>query len=279
MILLRSTPFIASAILLAGCGQAPDGASALPAAAVVDKVAISQAAVTLAVPDADTGRRAVQLDAFVTEQVLAAAAVKAKLDADPVNQAALETARREILARAYVRLKSKDIPHPDQAEIAAYYADHPLLFALRRIYRLQEIAIQGTPEQVARIERQVGDTRTFAARADKLQQIGVPFSTAVAVKAAEDLPQDLLIKLGQMRDGAGFTLPNARGAAFMQITGIEEKPMDLAQATPLIERFLLNLRLGQLINQETKRLRGAASVSYVAPYSAPATPAAPAAKL
>lgn len=257
------------ALLAAGCGK-QDGPPPLPVAATVDKAAISQLAVAIAAPEEDRTRRNAQLESFVAEQLMANAALKDKLEDDPVNAATLENARRQILARAYIRKKSATVARPSADEVSAYYAAHPELFAQRRIYRLQEIGVKGTSERIEELDLRLRGLANFGLRAAELKKMNVPFTTGVGVKPAEDIPSDLLRTLSQLKDGDSFTVPNAGGAAFVQITGVEEQPLNRAQAQAGIERFLMNQRLGQLINLETKRLRSAARIEYVAPFAAPA---------
>ena len=57
---------------------------------------------------------------------------------------ALENARREILARAYVEQITAGEPKPTIEEAKKYYAENPSLFAERRIYNIQEIVLPAT---------------------------------------------------------------------------------------------------------------------------------------
>lgn len=265
----RVTITFLGAVLTVACAQQHNQAPSLPVAAVVDEVAISQKELTVAIPEDDLTRRVTQLDAFVSEQLMASAAIKAKLDEDPAVVATLATARRQILARAYLREKSMALAKPTADQITSYYTAHPELFEQRHIYRLQEIAIKGSSAQIAQIEQQLQAAKTFNERAAALQKMAIPFTTGVVVKPAEEIPADLLKTLNKLQDGDAFTLPNSGGAAFMQITGIESHPISRVQAQALIERYLTNERLGEIIIQESKQLHDVAKISYVAPYSSP----------
>lgn len=257
------------AIVCAGCArQDAGGASANEPAAIVDGVAISQQSVIAAVPEEDFTRRNAQLDAFISEQLLANAAVRDKLDTDVAVVAAQETARRQTLARAYIARKSAALPKPTSEEINAFYEEHPELFAQRRIFRLQEIAIVVSPERIAEVTERFRDLNTFKDRAGWLEQEGLSFTTGVTVKPAEDIPADLLSVLVSLQDGDAFNMPTENGLATVQITGVEDQPLTLTQAESFIERFLSNQRLGEMLNQETERLRDSAEIEYFPPYSA-----------
>lgn len=255
-------------MLVIGCSKGHE-AKTVGAAAEVDDNVISQAAVAAAVPTENVALRAAKLETFIAEQLMANAAVKDKLELEPANATALETARRQALARAYVHKLAAGIAKPSPDQIGAYYQGHPELFAQRRIYRLQEIVIKGAPIQLDEANQRLRMLRTFNDRLDELKKMGIPFTTGANVKAAEDLPADLLLTLAQLGDGAAVTVPGPGSAMMLQIVGIESRPLSQADAGPAIERFLLNEKLGEMINQETKRLRSAAHIAYVAPYSAP----------
>ena len=67
----------------------------------------------------------------------------------------LEAARREILSRAYLEKVGEAASKPTADEVAKYYEASPALFKERRIYSLQEIAIEAKPEQIERLRAQL----------------------------------------------------------------------------------------------------------------------------
>jgi EpsD family peptidyl-prolyl cis-trans isomerase len=265
----RASSLVLIAISCASCLQQESAeTTATEPAAIVDGTAISHQSVVAAVPEGDLTQRNAQLDTFISEQLLANAAVRDNIDKDAAVVSALETSRRQTLALAYITTKSKALPKPTSAEIAAFYAEHPELFAQRRIFRLQEIAIQIPPERIANVTERFRDLTTFNDRARWLEQEGLSFTTGVTVKPAEDIPADLLSVLSKLQDGDAFNMPTENGLATVQITGIEDQPLSLEQAKSFIEQYLNNQRLGEMINQETRRLRESAVIEYIRPYSA-----------
>lgn len=253
------------AVMLAGCGGAGDAVP--PPAAKVDGVTISQAGLVAAVPGGSPAQRKAQLDTSIAEQLLANAATKAKLDADPGVMAAMETSKRQILARAYLAKQAAAQPKVTDVDIKAFYDEHPELFAKRKIYRLQEIAITVAGDRMGDITKKFQGMKTFGERAVWLKKNGITFTTGVVVKGAEEWPADLLARLTKMKDGTAFDLANAKGFSSLQLTGIEEQPLTPQQAQSQIAKFISNQRLGELVNQETKRLRESAKIEYFAPYS------------
>ena len=75
----------------------------------------------------------------------------------------LEAARREIISRAYLEKLGEGAPKPTPEEIKKYYADKPALFSARRIYSIQEIAIEARPEQVPALREKLAAGRNRSA--------------------------------------------------------------------------------------------------------------------
>lgn len=271
---LTSCPLrIAEALVVAALGAgitgcSGDGGGKSTAAATVDGVAISQAVLLGALPSSDLAQRKAQLESVIAEQVLANAATKGKLEADAGVRSAMETARRQILARAYLAKQAAAQAKVTEEDIKAFYDQHPELFSERKVYRLQEIAITVAGNRIADISKKFEGMKTFGERAAWLTKNDIPFTTGVLVKGAEDWPADLLASLTKMKDGTAFDLPNTKGFSMLQLTGVEAQPVTLAQAQGQIARFIGNQRMGELVNRETKRLREAARVEYFAPYDA-----------
>ena len=258
--------FVLVAGFLAACGG---NNAAAPPAAKVDGAAISQVAVIAAAPSGTDAQRKAQLEISIAEQLLAQAAAKEKLDVDANVVASIETSKRQILARAYLAKRAAAQAKITEGDVKSFYDQHPELFAERKVYRLQEIAITVPSDRIGDISKKFQGMKTFSERAAWLKKNDIAFTTGVVVKGAEEWPADLLTRLSQMKDGTAFDLANAKGFSTMQLTGIEPQPLTLAQAQGQITRFISNQRVGDLWNQETKTLRAAAKIEYFAPYKAP----------
>src|SRR6202012_920981 len=78
------------------------------------------------------------LEQLMDEQLLVEKAEKIKMDTQPGAQQALDAARREVLARAYVEQAAQTVPTPTDAAMHAYFDNNDALFSHRRVYVLQE---------------------------------------------------------------------------------------------------------------------------------------------
>ncbi len=138
------------AALAAGCGDKKDeggtaGKAAAPVAAKVNDSELTASQVEFALqrmPNLDKEQaKAAGLQVvrnLVDQEVLAQQARTDKLDQDAAVVQALDAARRQILAEAYLARKLGAPAEPGEAEVTAYFEKHPELFGQRKVYRLQE---------------------------------------------------------------------------------------------------------------------------------------------
>jgi len=255
--------------LLAGCNRS--SAPQLEQAATVDGAVIStQAMAAAAGKQAASGAQAAVLDRLISEQLFANAATAQGLEQQPQVAAALESARRQVLARAYVDQQSAKEKPINQADVTAFYQAHPELFAQRKVFRVQELAILLDGAQKARVSQTLQPMKTFGERAKWLKQNGIVHESRVVVRPAEDWPADLLQQLQRMKDGGAFEVVNERGLSVLQLTGIEDQPLTLDQAKGRIAQYLSNERGAELIKRERAALAAKARIEYRQVASAPA---------
>lgn len=209
------------------------------------------------------------LERLIDQELMVQRARERRLDRDPRVLQSFEAAQREILARAYLEQVTAQIAPPGDAEIAAFYAANPELFARRRIYSLQELEIRIPDERFGELER-------VSARAEGVHEVKewlareqIEFRLATAVKPAEQLPLESLKGFARMKDGQMVLSRTGTGALLVHLVTSREQPLDKTAARPMIERYLLNARKTALAKAEVERLRDGARIEY-----APAAPAA-----
>ncbi len=264
-------------LVLHGCGDKKEGEAqkATQVAAKVggDEITVHQLNFELArlggnlTPEQSKQAANRVLRGLVDQQLLMQKAIADKLDRDPKVVQTLEAARRQILAQAYVEKVTAAAAKPSEAEIKAYFDQHPELFSERRIYRLQELAVQVTPENVAQVSEKLASVRNLNEFVEWLKANNIPARGTQSVKAAEQLPLELLPRLHALKDGQALTLSDNNTLNIVYLAGSQTQPVTLQQATPMIERYLLNAKKRELAEQELKRLRDATKVEYLGEYS------------
>ena len=267
---------------LAGCGDSKDKKTALQTAAKVNKeeITISQINQVLqtqraVAPEQAASAAGVVLERLIDQELAVQKAADQKLDREPRVMQAIEAARRDIIARAYVEKISDGAPKPTPDEIKAYYDKHPALFSNRRIYNLQELDIEFPPEQQKAVQAALQQAKTFSAFVDYLKSNGFKFQGSEGVRAAEQLPLASLDQFANLKDGQALFIARPKGARVIHLAGSRSQPVNLDRATPAIEKFLLNERKRKLIADDMSALRGAAKIEYVGDYAANKPPPQP----
>ncbi len=227
---------------------------------------------------ADAASRQV-LERLIDQELALQKAQELKIDRDPRVMQQIEAAKREIVARAYIEKTGEAAPKPSAEDISKYYAEKPGLFKDRRIYSIQEIAIETKPDQIDTLRAKLQAAKSVNEFVEYLKANNIRFAGNQAVRPAEQLPLNMLDTFAKMKDGQAMLVPSANGAQVIVLAGSKSEPVDEARAKPAIEQFLLNDAKRKLIESDVKGLRAAAKVEYVGKFAEGAAAAAAAAKV
>jgi hypothetical protein len=192
--------------------------------------------------------------------------------------AALEAARRDVLARAYLDQVVNAQAKPTAEESRKYYNDHPELFAQRRVYNLQEIAIEKNDAILPALREKLATAKSIEDVAAWLKDKGTRFAAKGGVRPAEQIPLELLAVLHPMKDGQATLVSNPQGIAVVRIAAAQTVPVDEATAMPRIQQFLANQRNKEIAEREMKQLRDKAKIEYLGNFTPGAEAKAPPAK-
>lgn len=225
----------------------------------------------------DTASRQV-LERLIDQELALQKATEQKLDRDPKVMAAIEAAKREIIARAYAEQVSEAVAKPSAQEVQKYYDDKPALFAKRRAYTLQEFNLKAGTIDAAVLDTKMQQARSSTEVAAALTAMGVTFEVTQSSQAAESLPMSLVDKIGAMTVGQSLVLAQGgKPLKVLHIAAAQPGPVSLAQATPAIEQFISNERKRQAVEAAIKAARSAAQIEYQGKFAEPAAAAASAA--
>jgi len=266
-------------VLLAGCGERKDQARVEVAARVgSDEVTVEQIQLVLQQQrqlrpeQAEAASRQI-LERLIDQQLAVRKADALQLDREPRVVQQLEAARREVLARAYVEKVGEAVARPTPEEIKAYYDDKPALFGERRIYSIQELAIEARPEQVPALRESLAASKSIGEFIETLKANDYRFAGNQAVRAAEQLPANSLEAFSRMKDGQAALVPSPGGVQVVVLAGSRSQPVSEEQARPAIEQMLLGERRRKRVEEDMKALRTAADIEYLGRFAAPAASA------
>jgi EpsD family peptidyl-prolyl cis-trans isomerase len=275
------------AAVLVGCSAGKGSQPSQVVARVDDsEITVSQwSEALLARPDAAAAPQASRqvIDGLINEQLLLNQALSSGLDRDPAVVQALEHARREVLARAYTERMIFPREPVSAAEQIEYYKKHPELFEKRKVYQVVAYTVRADDLSAA-IRNQLVHAGSPDAVRDALSGHNLAFEAQGLTRAAEQLPLESLGEFAAAAVGDLLIMPPRNGQTVMMLlTGVQDSPIDLERAQPIIQQYLLNVRNAQALDERLKQMRATAKITYVADLSdsasrlaAGASPSAPA---
>ena len=270
--------FAASLLALAlptGCGKDEGAKTATQVAARVnaDEITVHQVNYFLArnpnvTPEVAPQAKREILDRLIDQQLARQKAIENKLDRTPNVMQAIEAAKSEILARAYLEKIAAVLPKTAAWEIQKYYKEHPELFAQRRLFDLEEFVLVIQGDVVSELREQLSKNRTMREIAEWLRSRGVNFVANQGVRAAEQISLDILPKVQAMKEGQIQLFEAGAGRAqVIRVVGYKLDPVDEATAAPRIQQFLLNRRTSEFIAKEMKQIKVQAKIEYLGEFA------------
>jgi peptidyl-prolyl cis-trans isomerase C len=200
-------------------------------------------------------------------ELLRQAAVKDKLDADKSISARLAESNRFILATAYLQKQMAAIAKPGEAEIKAYFEQHPERYAERKQYDLQELRIKTGPENAAQIRKKLGNGKNFKAFVRWLNENKIPNNGQQLVVTADQMPEEILQKLQGIKPGEAIAIDGKNQLDVILVNAMKPQPVTLEQAAPMIGKMLDAKHKQDAMNEMLKQLREKAKIEYVPPYT------------
>ena len=263
-------------LAVAGCGERNKDKSASQTAAKVNKEEITVHQINyflgqqpVAPAEAASSARAV-LERLIDQELVLQKAAQQKLDREPRVVQQIDAARRDVIVRAYVDKIGQGATKPSAQEVLAYYDAHPALFKDRRIYNIQEVSIDATPQQVETLKGVLARSKSLAEFVGYLKDNGFKYGGAESVRSAEQLPLADVDRYAAMKDGQATVSARPGGMQVTSLIASRSQPIAQQQATPVIEQFLLNERRRKLVGDDLAALRTGAKIDYVGPFAADA---------
>jgi EpsD family peptidyl-prolyl cis-trans isomerase len=249
---------------LAGCGNR-GGGSQVVAKVGESEITVSQLSQALHARGVDSANATATreaVDSLINEQILVDSATNNKLDRDPAVVQALERARRQVLARAYVERMIFPTEAISAAEQVEFYKKHPELFEHRRMFQVTTFSVKA------------GDVTDDLRKAlaplqspDEIDKVlttrGVSHDTQSLTRGTEQLPFEDLSRFAAAKVGdLIFMQPHESRMAIMLVQGVHESPIGVDRAQPIIQQYLVNTRNARALEEHLKQARAAAKIAY-----------------
>lgn len=256
------------ACTLMACNKSDKEASATQTAVKVngDEISVHQINAILArlpnlsAEQAPQARQQV-LDKLIDQQLAMQQATSRQLERTPEVLMAIEAARRDIIAKAYLAQLAKGIEKPSEDDIKTYYDQHPELFSQRRIFALQEINLPADKLSLKELEEQV-DHKPMQDLLGWLKERNIPYRADAPTRAAELIPMEILPRLSALKDGESLIINAPQTISILHVVASRNAPMTLEQAKSTIAMYLSKQRGTEVINKELAKLRQQAKIEY-----------------
>jgi EpsD family peptidyl-prolyl cis-trans isomerase len=264
---------LAATLLLAACtGHKKD---ATQAAARVDGAEITVHQINYRL-QRERGLRPEQQDAashkileqLIDEQLIVEKAEKVKMDKEAGAQQAMDAARREVLARAYVEQAAQTVPVPNESAIHAYYDSNDALFSHRRVYTLQEYLAKVPEDKIPALRALVEGGKSPADVEAWFKAQGVQFRAQETTQPAERIPLNSLKTLATVPDGRGLVVTAGNQVHVTYVASSVQAPVEFDKAKPAIGQYLMIDSRRKVTEANMAALRTSAKIEYSAPYQA-----------
>jgi len=201
------------------------------------------------------------LQSLIDRQLLQSEALRNSIDRDPNVVSAIENAKAQILAQAYLQSRVAYAPAPSSDEISAYFSRHPEQFSKHKLFYLKEIVLPSS-QLSGELKAVMDQSRSLDDVAAWLEGRRILYMQGRQTRSSADMPEALLARMQGLQAGQILVVREGDNASLLAITDIQESPVTLDAAAPQIRRILLSQKGRELGDAELARLRASAKVEY-----------------
>ena len=201
------------------------------------------------------------LEMLIDRQLLREEAIRNKLDRDPQVLQAIDHAKTQILAQAYLQSKFASTDTPSKAEVDAYFQAHPELFTQRKVFYMKELVI-ATKDFSMQLNARLNSADSIEEVAAWLDQNHVHYEQTQLSRSTADLAPEMIMKLQTMRKNQLFVIKAGEYTMLDAIDDVRLSPVAAEVAAPQIERYLRNKKHKEISDRELGRLRALAKIEY-----------------
>jgi EpsD family peptidyl-prolyl cis-trans isomerase len=239
---------LAAAIALAGCGKKQDTAAVVGqviAHVGPDDITQQELDNELRLANVPPDKRSDEvikavLGRIIERKYLVQEAIAAKLDREPTQHLDLLRAREQILAGAYVQhdlgTKATGI---STNEVDAYIQAHPVQFAKRQLYQIEQISFPPQKDMEA-LAASTKDFKSLDQVEAKLNELNIKFSRGTGTLDTATLPPEIEKAIDARKQDDIFFIRSRTNASFFKVTSVDDKPLTGDEAQQFAKRELRN---------------------------------------
>jgi peptidyl-prolyl cis-trans isomerase C len=202
------------------------------------------------------------LESLIGRQLIIAEAMRNKIDRTPDVIGAIERAKAQIIAQAYLQGITAKIAKPSKAEIDDYFQKHPELFAQRKQFDMKSLLIAST-DLSDELKSTMDSAKSLDEIAAWLVKHDVKYAQGQGSRSSTDLPPEMALKLQSMPKGHLFIVNEGGKSMLVSLVNIKDSPITAKDAAPQIEQYLINKKTKDVADTEITHLRSLAKIEYL----------------
>lgn len=202
------------------------------------------------------------LESLIDRQLILAEAMRNKIDRTPEVMQAIERAKAQIIAQAYLKSVATKIDKPTTAEINDYFQKHPEYFTQRKQYDMQQLVV-ATKDFSDELKLAADSAKSLNEVALWLDKHNVRYARGQLSRSSADLPERVVAKLKEMQKGQLFIVNEGENSMLNSITDVKDSPVTVKNAAPQIEQYLINKKTKEAADAEITLLRSMAKIEYL----------------
>jgi len=210
------------------------------------------------------------LESLIDRQLILAEAMRNEVDRTIGVVQAIERAKAQIIAQAYLKSLDSKVTKPTPVEIDDYYQKHPEYFTQRKQYDVQQLVI-ATRDFSNSLKSVVDSAKSLDGIAAWMDSHNVHYARGQLSRSTTDLPEQMVTKLKGMQKGQLFIVNEGESSMINLIANVKISPIDAKVAAPQIEQYLMNKKVNEVATAEITHLRTSAKIEYLNA-SAPVAP-------
>lgn len=202
------------------------------------------------------------LQILIDRNLLSDEAMRNRIDRTPEVVQAIERAKTEIIAQAYLGSVMTKISKPSIAEIHDYFQKHPEYFSERKQLDMHQLVIAEKDFTT--------ELRLFIDSANSLDDVvawldshNVKYARGQLSRNTSDMPEQMAGKINEMNKGQLFLIKEGNNHLLNFIIDIKESPVTFKNAALQIEQYLINKKSKEAVDAEIAHLRSMAKIEYL----------------
>lgn len=202
------------------------------------------------------------LESLIDRQLIVEEAVRNKIDRTPDVVRAIELAKTQIIAQAYLQSITSKTVKPSAAEIDEYFQKHPEYFAQRKQFSMQQLVVPNG-DFTSELSAVVDAAKSLEEVVAWMDKNNVRYARGQLARNTTDMPPEMGSKLMDMHNGQLFIIKEGANTLINALVGVKDNPVAAKDAAPQIAQYLINKKNKELLDAEVAHLRSAAKIEYL----------------